>query len=340
MTNLTYADLGWTAHFARQADAETIQPLRIAEVHRDRVTALGLSGPVTLRAPQGAGTFAVGDWITAHDGAVADRLDRQSTLARRAAGTDARTQLIAANVTTLGIVTSCNADFSERRLERYLVLAADAECLPLIVLTKADQTDDPTSYESRANRLSPLVTALALDATDPLEIKRLHPWCRTGDTLALVGSSGVGKTTIRNALTGEAAATRDIRKDDAKGRHTTTSRALVRTLAGGWLIDTPGMRALRLADVTDGIEAVFSDIEELAQTCRFNDCAHETEPGCAVQRAIEDGGLNPDRLRRWRKLRAEDMRNSESIAQARARDKGFGKMVRGAMEQKRKERGE
>ena len=340
MTNLTYAELGWTAHFARQADADTIQPLRIAEVHRDRVTALGLEGPISLRAPQGSGSLAVGDWIMARDGAVAEVLDRQSTLARRAAGTEARTQLIAANVTTLGIVTSCNLDFSERRLERYLVLAVDAGCLPVIIITKADQTDDPTSYESRANRLSPLVTSLALDATDPLEIKRLHPWCRTGDTLALVGSSGVGKTTILNALTGKVAATQDVREDDAKGRHTTTSRTLIRTLAGGWLIDTPGMRALRLTDVTDGIEAVFSDIEELAQTCRFKDCAHESEPGCAIQAAIESGALDPDRLRRWRKLRAEDMRNSETIAQARARDKGFGRMVRGVMEHKRRERGE
>lgn len=340
MTNLTYADLGWTAHFVRQDDAETIQPLRIAEVHRDRVTALGLSGPVMLRAPQGSGTLAVGDWVTADDGAVSRVFDRQSILARRAAGTDARSQLIAANVTTLGIVSSCNADFSERRLERYLVLAADAGCLPLVILTKADQTDDPASWETRANRLSPLVTALALDATDALEIKRLHPWCLSGDTLALVGSSGVGKTTIRNALTGEAAATQDIRQGDAKGRHTTTSRTLVRTLAGGWLIDTPGMRALRLSEATDGIEAVFSDIEELAGTCRFKDCAHDSEPGCALQQAIADGTLDPDRLGRWRKLRAEDMRNSESIAQARARDKGFGKMVRGVMTQKRKERGE
>lgn len=340
MTDLTYADLGWTAHFARQGDADTLQPLRIAEVHRDRVTALGLSGPVTLRAPQGTGTLAAGDWVTAEDGAVARLLDRQSTLARRAAGTDARSQLIAANVTTLGIVTSCNADFSERRLERYLVLAADAGCLPLVIITRADLTDDPSSYETRTNRLSPLVTSLALDATDPLEIKRLHPWCRTGDTLALVGSSGVGKTTIRNALTGEIAATQGIREHDAKGRHTTTSRALVRTLPGGWLIDTPGMRALRLADANDGIETVFSDIEQLAHTCRFHDCTHETEPGCAVQQAIADGKLDADRLRRWRKLQAEDRRNSETIAQARARDKGFGKMVRGVMAQKRKGRSE
>lgn len=338
MTNHTYADLGWTAHFARQADAASTHPLRISEVHRASVDAISPKGSTSLRAPQGTGKLAVGDWVTADDGAVTKIFDRQSLLKRRAAGTDAREQLIAANVTTLGIASSCNADFNERRLERYLVLSADAGCLPLVILTKADQTDDPDSFVRRSERLSPLLTALAIDATDPLEIKRLHAWCRAGDTLALVGSSGVGKTTIRNRLTGEHAATQGIRDDDAKGRHTTTSRALVQTEAGGWLIDTPGMRALRLADATAGIEAVFDDIEELSGQCRFSDCAHETEPGCAVQRAIERGTLDDDRVRRWRKLQAEDRRNSETLAEARARDKQFGKMVRGVMAGKRKER--
>ena len=339
MTKPTYAELGWTAHFARQADADTLQPLRIAEVHRSRVTALGLEGAQSLDAPTGTGTIAVGDWIAAEAGRVAHIFDRQSLLKRRAAGEDSREQLIAANVTTLGIVTSCNADFNLRRIERYLVLATDAGCLPLVILTKADQTDDPDAYVAEATRLSPLLTAIAIDATDPLEIKRLHPWCRSGDTLALVGSSGVGKTTIRNGLTGEDAATQGIREDDAHGRHTTTARALVRTRAGGWLIDTPGMRALRLTDVAEGLEAVFADIEALAAECRFSDCAHDTEPECAVTAAIAAGTLDADRFRRWRKLQAEDRRNSESVAEARARDKSFGKMVKGVMQQKSREKG-
>ena len=180
---------------------------------------------------------------------------------------------------------------------------------------------------------------MALDATDALDVKLLHTWCRAGDTLALVGSSGVGKTTLRNALTGESAATHDIRDDDAKGRHTTTARSLSRTLPGGWLIDTPGMRALRLTDVSNGIDAVFADIEDLAVSCRFKDCAHESEPGCAVTAAIDSGDLDPDRLRRWRKLKAEDLYNSETVAEARARAKGFGKMVRKAMNENTGRRG-
>lgn len=340
MTMLSYADIGWNAFFARQADAETARPLRIAEVHRTAITAISPEGPITLHTTKETGTLAVGDWVTAEDGIVTHVFERQSNLKRRAPGTDAREQLIAANVTTLGIVSSCNADFNESRLERYLVLAADAGCLPLVILTKADQSDDPDAYVRKAEQLSPLLTAIAIDATDPVDTERLHAWCRTGDTLALVGSSGVGKTTIRNSLTGESAATQDIREDDAKGKHTTTTRSLVQTRVGGWLIDTPGMRALRLSDVTEGIETVFSDIEDLAATCRFNDCAHETEPGCSVQGAVTDGSLDLDRFHRWQKLKAEDIRNSETIAQARARGKGFGKMIRNVVDQKKLHRGD
>ncbi len=339
MTTTTYADLGWSTHFANQADTSETTPVRLIEIHRNRVVGITPEGTVSLDAPNGTGTLAVGDWVATDQGRVSRLFERLSLLKRRAAGEDSREQLIAANVTTLGIVTSCNADFNLRRIERYLVLAADAGCLPLVILTKADQSDEPETYLRQAERLSPLLTAIAVDATDPLEVKRLSPWCRDGETLALVGSSGVGKTTIRNGLTGESAHTQSIREDDARGRHTTTSRALVRTNAGGWLIDTPGMRALRLTDVTDGLEAVFSDVEELAMDCRFSDCAHDTEPGCAVTAALEAGALDPDRLTRWRKLKAEDRRNSETIAEARARDKGFGKMVKGAMQKKDWDRG-
>ncbi len=340
MTTLTYADLGWSRFFAALANADDVQPLRVAEVHRNAVSALGPKGRVSLSVPEDIGPLAVGDWVTCTDGTVTTRFERQSTLERRAPGDDARTQLIAANVNTLGIVSSCNADFNIRRLERYLILAADADCLPLIILTKADETTDAPDYVRQAKTLSPLVTVLAIDATDASDIELLDAWCRTGDTLALVGSSGVGKTTIRNALTGDLAETQAIREDDARGRHTTTSRALVRTKAGGWLIDTPGMRALRLFDVGGGIEAVFADIEELTQGCRFNDCAHDTEPGCMVRAALADGRLEPDRMARWKKLKAEDLRNTETIAESRVRAKGFQKGVNNALSRKRRDRGD
>ena len=334
MNDLTLGDLGWSHHFAHQTDDDA-HAFRITEVHRESVLALSPDGPHRLTAPMGTGAIAVGDWVIGIDSAVQKVLTRQSLLERRTAGTETKMQLIAANVTTLAIVTSCNADFNEARLERYLVLAAEAGCLPLIVLTKADQTDKADEFRRAAERLSPMVSAITINAKDAGDVARLAPWLKVGETLALVGSSGVGKTTLRNALTGESAATQDIREDDARGRHTTTSRAMVRTTLGGWLIDTPGMRALRLSGASEGISAVFEDLENLAATCRFNDCAHESEPGCAIQSAIKDGLIDVARLKRWRKLVTEEERNTQTVAQARARDKGFGKMVKGAMAQKR-----
>lgn len=343
-TTLTLADLGWSAHFQSQTDdAERARAVRLTSVARDRLFAIGPEGPETVLAPsdESTGDFATGDWVILNDSRarVARRLKPTSQLTRRAAGTGATVQPIAANVDTLGIVTSCNDDFNEARLERYLALAATAGSLPLVILTKADLCDDANAYRKRAERLSPLVTAIALDATNPTEAEMLAPWCRGGQTIALVGSSGVGKSTLANGLTEAHAATQGIREDDAKGRHTTTARGMFHTRFGGWLIDTPGMRALRLTDSSEGISTVFDDIESLAQTCRFSDCQHETEPGCAVQAAIESGALSADRLGRWRKLLREDAHNSATLYEARSRDKAFGKMVRSVMKDKKDRRG-
>lgn len=341
---LTPKDLGWSPFFARQTDAndDGLSPFRIAEVHRDRLAALNPDGEVTLTTPPGTSTgdFAVGDWVLA-DAArrISRRLDRQTVLMRRAAGTDAREQLIAANVDVLFITTSCNADFNPARLERYLALAQAAGCYPVVVLTKPDLTGDPQGYAREAATLAPFLTVELVNAHDPGDLKRLAAWCPTGQTGALVGSSGVGKSTLLNGLTGDQATTSGIREDDAKGRHTTTSRALRRMTDGGWLIDTPGMRALRLTDAGEGIDDLFADIAELAAACRFADCSHAGEPGCAVQVAIADGQLDPDRLTRWTKLRREDARNSETLAQSRARDKAFGKMVRGVQNDARRRKG-
>tara|TARA_R110002073_G_scaffold213618_4_gene374030 strand:+ start:1691 stop:2722 length:1032 start_codon:yes stop_codon:yes gene_type:complete len=340
MTDLTLASLGWSPFFEAQRDADDIgTPARVTAVHRASVTVLGPQGIATLLPPEQAGDYAVGDWVL-HDGTVITRLlHRQTEVSRRAAGEVAMRQLIAANVDTLAIVTSCNADFNVARLERYLAMAGAAGCLPLIVLTKADECADVDSYIDRAQDLSALASVIAIDARDPEDAKRLYPWCRNGQTLALVGSSGVGKTTLQNLLTGIEDATQGMREDDAKGRHTTTSRALRPTLAGGWLIDTPGMRELRLTDAAEGIDAVFGDLSELAQGCKFNDCAHESEPGCAIQAAIAAGTIDADRLARWQKLLREDEYNSESVAEARARNKKLGKMYRSVLSAKHTKRG-
>lgn len=336
--SFTLSDLGWSSHFAAQHAANpSCVPLRITEVHRDRLIGANDSGEAPLLSPnRPTGDFAVGDWVLADDqNRVQDLLDRRSLLKRRAAGTGAEAQLIAANVDVLFIVSSCNADFNLARLERYLALAHQAGCYPVVILTKADTCADPIEYCKPAEALAPFLTVMAVNAHEPSDVQQVLSWCTAGQTAALVGSSGVGKTTLANAMTGLAQATSGIREDDARGRHTTTARALHPMQNGGWLVDTPGMRALRLLDAQDGVDEVFSDILDLTETCRFSDCKHQAEPGCAVQDAIANGSLDAERLERWRKLRREDERNSETVAQSRARDKAFGKMVRSVMHDKK-----
>ena len=330
----TLSDLGWSAHFMMQLsveELETYTPARITSVHRAAVDALTESGPHTLVTSPDLPTsdIAVGDWVLIEDsGLVIRLLDRLTTLSRRASGEDARQQLLAANVDTLFIVSSCNADFNPARLERYLVLAESAGCQPVIVLTKPDLSDDADSYVAQAETLAPALPVLALDARDKDQAARLFDWWRKGQTAALVGSSGVGKSTLTATLTGQALLTQGIREDDAKGRHTTTARNLYPASHGGWLVDTPGMRALRLHDASDGIDAVFADLADLAERCKFRDCQHDTEPGCAIQEEIAAGRLDPDRLRRWQKLEREDARNSETLAESRARNKALGKFYK------------
>jgi ribosome biogenesis GTPase len=321
------SSLGWTPHFARQLDpSEPGRPARVSGVERSHVTALG-PGPLRLLVPLpgGTGGLAVGDWVLQDGTSVLRRLVPLTEIARRNAGDTSRRQLIAANVDTLGIVTSCNADWNPARIERYLAVASSAGCAPLVILTKADQTDDPGRFLAEARALSPLIEAVALNAKDPEEVAGLARWCGPGRTLALVGSSGVGKTTIQNALTGTEAATQGIREDDAKGRHTTTARALRRTLAGGCLVDTPGIRELGLIEASEGVAEVFADLEDLATQCRFRDCAHENEPGCAVRAAIAAGALDAERLRRWRKLQREDRLHTEALHERHARARAWSK---------------
>lgn len=337
----TLTDLGWSDFFQRQLDpACTNTPARITAVHRDRLAALAPEGETLLTPDRPTGGFAVGDWVlTDAEARVQSLLERQTELSRRAAGTHAAGQLIAANTDVLFITSSCNADFNPARLERYLALAHQAGCYPVVVLTKADACDNPGAYRRAAEQLDPFLTVLTLDARDPAELRQMLGWVRPGQTAALAGSSGVGKTTLANGLTGRAEATQDIREDDAKGRHTTTARHLHRMVNGGWLVDTPGMRALRLTDSAEGIAEVFADLEDLARACRFSDCSHSGEPGCAISAAIASGELEEDRMHRWQKLQREDRHNSETLAESRARDKAFGKMIRSVQKARKGRKG-
>ena len=187
------------------------------------------------------------------------------------------------------------------------------------------------SEKPKAGALSMLGNSLpveTMDARKPADVDKLRPWCGPGQTVALLGSSGVGKTTLVNTLTGSSEDTRAVREGDQRGRHTTTSRSMHRLPQGGWLVDTPGMRELRLVDSGNALEDVFSEIAALAADCRFSDCRHDVEPGCAVQAAIDAGTLDPRRLKRFRKLLSEDRRNSETIAERRARDRTTGMLYK------------
>jgi ribosome biogenesis GTPase len=345
---LTLKDFGWGAHFQAQLtddDADAV-PLRVVAVHRDALEAAGpdFEGRVMPLAPDDEGDVAtVGDWLLV-DAATrrpVRLLERRSVFKRKSAGTGRRVQLIAANVDTLILVTSANQDFNPARLERYLALAREAVVAPIVVITKAHLAGDVAGYVAAARRLLPGLLVEAFDARSEEVGRVLAPWIARGQTLALLGSSGVGKSTLVNTLSGRAVqATLGIREDDAKGRHTTTGRSLHRLASGAWLMDTPGMRELQLINAADGIDEVFEDVTQLFTACRFSDCTHANEPGCAVQAALASGALDTERLKRYQKLLREERHNSESIADARARSRTFGKMAKQVFAEKLRQRGE
>lgn len=341
---LTLADLGWTSFFASQFSADETPAfcaVRVMAVHRGLLTVAGDGIEATIPSHLPGATAeedrpTVGDWLVAERDTLRPTriLRRTSLFKRRAAGTGREIQLIAANVDTVFVISSCNRDFNPARLERYLVLARDAGVLPVVVLTKADLTDDAETYAKAARRLLPGLIVETIDARDRDAAAGLAAWCGAGQTVALLGSSGVGKSTLVNTLAGTIAVTGAVRADDDRGRHTTTARALHRLERGGWLLDTPGMRELQLADSQDGLHDVFDDIVALIGNCRFSDCSHDAEPGCAIRAAIASGSLDPERLARWRKLAAEDVFNTASLAERRARDRAFSKMTRAIVRDK------
>jgi ribosome biogenesis GTPase len=325
----TLGQLGWRALYSSQLTLDDLSDGRIARVsavHRGRIEALTEDGPIEVIAPGRRDAddvlpVTVGDWllVEAATSRLLRVLERQSVIARMAAGEQQRRQPIAANVDTAFVVTSCNDDFNPSRLERYLAVVLDAQVAPVIVLTKADLCPDPRSYLEEARQIAGDAEVVAVDATSAGVAVALGDWLGAGQTVVFIGSSGVGKSTLANSLVGETRlATAAIREDDAKGRHTTTSRQLVFMPTGAWLIDVPGMRELKIGAVDAGLREAFDDLETLAQACRFRDCGHEQDEGCALRQAIADGNLDPRRLRSFLKLRREAARAAQSEHERRA----------------------
>lgn len=278
----------------------------VARAGDERVT-VRLSGKMrrAIRAGE-AQRPVVGDHVTlGDDGLVVEVLARATRLARKAAGREDVEQVIAANVDLGLIATACGPDVNERRLERYLAVVRDGGVVPIVLLTKADTSADLPAELARVTAAAPNVEVISVSAVTGAGVDEVARRVAPDRTAALLGSSGVGKSTLLNRLVGEDRQRIGALLDDGTGRHTTTRRELFALPTGGWLVDTPGMREVGLLEADEGVDAAFGDLEALAEGCRFSDCRHEAEPGCAVRAAAESGAIDPTRLAAWHALRRE-----------------------------------
>ncbi|HSL57951.1 MAG TPA: ribosome small subunit-dependent GTPase A, partial [Acidimicrobiales bacterium] len=276
-----------------------------------------------------------GDWVLVADAVVVAVLPRTSLLRRRDPTTEAE-QLLAANVDVVAVVCGLDRPVRHGRIARTAAMAWDAGATPLVVLTKTDLVDDADAIAERVEAENPGVDVLTLSAPEGQGLDDLAAHVRDR-TVVLVGESGAGKSTLTNALAGtDVAAVGEVRAGDAKGRHTTTTRELHLLASGGVLVDSPGIRAVGLVSDADAVAATFADVEDLAEMCRFTDCGHTNEPGCAVTDAIRSGQLDPARLASWRALRreAEAAAVRADAVERRRRGKQFSKMVREVKEHK------
>jgi ribosome biogenesis GTPase len=316
---LTLESLGWNDQFA-QAFApyreQGLVPARVAVQHRGGYVVLTEDGELEAEAARRhvrSGELAgVGDWVALRllpegQAIVEEVLPRRTAFTRKETMDRTGEQIVAANVDTVFLVSALGQDLNLRRLERYLTAAWDSGAEPVIVLTKADLHPDAVPEAVRdVESIAFGVPVHAVSNVTGEGLDALDRYLGPGRTVALLGSSGVGKSTLVNSLLGEERmATAAVREDDERGRHTTTHRELVQLPGGALLLDTPGMRELQLYADEEALDTAFADVAELAAECRFSDCTHEHEPGCAVQAALADGRLAPERWESYRKLQAE-----------------------------------
>lgn len=322
---MTLDDLGWSSsfanHFGAQASEGLVPARVVAQRGLNRVSTgdaeffADLAGRLRheLERPGGAAGFpAVGDWVAVRPptgegrGLIHAVLPRRSKFSRKVAGNRTEEQVVAANVDILFLVTGLDGDFNPRRIERYLTAAWDSGARPVVVLNKLDLCPDPDRSLLEAEAVSMGVSVHRVSALTGVGCDALLQYLNRGETVSLLGSSGAGKSTLINRFLGrELQRTASVREGDDRGRHTTTHRELIALPEGGLLIDTPGLREIQLWEADQGIESTFADLEALAEGCRFADCQHRGEPGCAVGEAVARGELTSGRLESYHKLQRE-----------------------------------
>ncbi|MBC1219128.1 ribosome small subunit-dependent GTPase A [Nostoc sp. UCD121] len=319
--NLDY--LGWSDFFARSFEPYRLQGFSVGRVAIEYRNTYALysekgelsaevAGKLLHRASQPQDFPAVGDWVvisvreSERRATINEILPRKSKFSRKTVGSKTEEQIVAANIDTVFLVSGLDGDFNPRRVERYLILAWESGANPVVVLNKADLCNSLEEYLAQVEAVALGVPIVVLSATNHQGLDALKPYLQTGQTVALLGSSGVGKSTITNQLQGTSVqVVQPVRRGDDRGRHTTTHRELILLSTGGLIIDTPGMREIQIWAGDEGLQETFTDIETLAQKCHFRNCQHNNEPGCVVQQALAEGELDYSRFLSYQKLQKE-----------------------------------
>jgi len=310
LSGFDLAALGWNAELADNLE-QGLEPGRVVAAHRGGFDVATAHGSVRARMPgrmlHDGVDVAVGDWVGVAGAVIRSVLPRRSAIVRSVAGRTSESQTLAANVDVAFVVSSLGPDLEPRRIERYLVTIWESGASPEIVLTKADRMDDPSGMVAEVEAVAVGVPVHVVSALSGQGCDELRARISEGATAVLLGSSGVGKSTLVNRFVGrELMAVTETREDDDEGRHTTTHRELIELPGGGMVIDTPGLRELQLWEGgSESVGLAFADIEELAAECKFSNCRHSTEPGCAVQAALQSGELSAERHQSWLKLQRE-----------------------------------